>query len=108
MRRRTILAAMGLAVCAGSLVALAEQKTITQKGKAFSAATLKIKPGDEVLFKNDDDATHNVFSTSKGQEFNLKVQLPGASAAQVFSNEGVAEIQCAFHPQMKLTITVAK
>ena len=81
---------------------------VAQKGKAFSVAAITIKPGDEVVFKNDDDATHNVFSTTKGLEFNLKVQLPGSSSTQVFKTEGVAEVQCAFHPQMKLKITVAK
>jgi plastocyanin len=105
--QRAILATLGLAMAAGTIVA-ADQKVVTQKGKAFSTAELKIKVGDEVLFKNDDDATHNVFSTSKGHEFNLKVQLPGAATTQVFKSEGVAEVQCAFHPQMKLKITVSK
>jgi plastocyanin len=105
--RRAILATLGLAMAAGTIVA-ADQKTVTQKGKAFSVAAITIKPGDEVVFKNDDDATHNVFSTSKGQEFNLKVQLPGSATTQVFKVEGVAEVQCAFHPQMKLKVTVSK
>ena len=105
--RRAILATLGLAMAAGTIVA-ADSKTVTQKGKAFSVAAITIKPGDEVVFKNDDDATHNVFSTTKGLEFNLKVQLPGSSSTQVFKTEGVAEVQCAFHPQMKLKITVAK
>ena len=105
--RRAILATLGLAMAAGTIVA-ADQKTVTQKGKTFSVAAITIKPGDEVVFKNDDDATHNVFSTTKGMEFNLKVQLPGSTSSQVFKTEGVAEIQCAFHPQMKLKVTVAK
>ena len=105
--RRAIPVTLGLCLAAGTFVQ-AEQKTITQKGKTFSEAALKIKAGDEVVFKNDDDVTHNVFSASKGQEFNLKVQLPGASSTQVFKAEGEAEIQCAFHPTMKLKITIAK
>jgi plastocyanin len=105
--RRAILATLVLAVAAGTIVA-ADQKTVTQKGKAFSTPEIRVKVGDEVVFKNDDDATHNVFSTTKGQEFNLKVQLPGSTSTQVFKIEGVAEVQCAFHPQMKLKITVTK
>jgi plastocyanin len=51
--------------------------------------------------------THNLFSNSKGFEFNL-TQTPGTSESQSFKSEGVAEIRCAFHPRMKLTVTVKK
>ena len=81
---------------------------VSQKDKKFSVASLTIRPGEKVLFKNDDDIIHNVFSTSKGLEFNLSAQKPGMSAEQAFAAEGVAQVRCAFHPTMKLTITVKK
>jgi plastocyanin len=82
--------------------------TVSQKEKKFSVATLAVKPGEKVLFKNEDDIIHNVFSTSKGLEFNLSAQKPGMATEQAFAVEGVAEVRCAFHPTMKLTITVKK
>ena len=82
--------------------------SVSQKGKKFSVAALTVKPGEKVTFTNDDDFIHNVFSTSKGLEFNLSAQKPGMTAEQAFAGEGVAEVRCAFHPTMKLTITVKK
>jgi len=82
------------------------QQTVTQKNKAFSAEQITIKKGDSIVFKNDDDVTHNVFSNSKGNEFNLKAQAPGAEVPIAFKSEGVVEIRCAFHPKMKMTVTV--
>ena len=79
---------------------------VTQKGKAFQPGTLTVKAGETVSFKNDDDVTHNAFSTSKGNEFNSKVQTPGSSTDVVFKTKGTAQVKCAFHPGMSLTITV--
>jgi plastocyanin len=86
----------------------AEERVVTQKGKTFAPGTLTIKPGDKVVFKNDDEITHNVFTVSKGMEFNVKAQAPGESTEHVFATEGVAEVRCAFHPRMQLTIVVKK
>jgi plastocyanin len=81
---------------------------VLQKNKAFSVATLTIKPGDKVAFKNDDEIIHNVFSSTKGMEFNTASQRPGTVYEQTFTSEGIAEVHCAFHPRMKLMITVKK
>ena len=85
-----------------------DQHTIVQKDRTFSAATLTVKVGDSVVFKNDDNITHNVYSNSRGLEFNTKAQAPGSSNEVVMKTEGTAEVFCAFHPRMKLTITVTK
>lgn len=84
------------------------EHTITQSEKTFSQAEITVKPGDKVVFKNADQVTHNVFSTSKGNEFNLKTQAPGASSAVPFNTEGVAEVRCAIHPKMKLIVNVKR
>ena len=84
------------------------EHTITQTEKSFSQNEITIKPGDKVVFKNSDQVTHNVFSASKGYEFNLKTQPPGAAAAVPFNNEGTAEVRCAIHPKMKLIVTVKR
>jgi plastocyanin len=106
--RRLILATMTTAaVLSTTAVVHAEQHVVSQKGKTFSAATITVKPGDEVIFKNDDDITHNVFSNTSGLSFNI-TQAPGATRGQVFRTEGTAEIRCAFHSRMKLKIVVKK
>ena len=80
--------------------------TVSQKDRAFAPATVTVKAGATLVFKNDDDVTHNSFSMSKGNEFNSKAQQPGETASVTFKAPGVVEIRCAFHPKMRMTVTV--
>ncbi|HET6150760.1 MAG TPA: plastocyanin/azurin family copper-binding protein [Polyangia bacterium] len=91
-----------------SRVSAGEKHVVSQKGKSFSITELKVKVGDTVEFKNDDDVSHNVFSVSKSQPFNTKMQTPGADTAVTFTTEGTVEVRCAIHPGMKLTVQVGK
>ena len=79
-----------------------------RRARASRSPELHVKVGDVVEFKNDDDVSHNVFSVSKIQPFNTKMQTPGAEAAITFTNEGTIEVRCAIHPGMKLLVQVAK
>jgi plastocyanin len=81
---------------------------VAQKDKTFSVAIVKVVAGDTIVFKNDDQVTHNVFSASKGHEFNLKAQSPGTSASVKVSGGGNIDVRCAFHPRMKLVVSVVK
>lgn len=105
---RLPLALVALIAVCGVAAVFASGATVSQKGKTFSEETVTIKPGDEVVFKNDDTVAHNVYSNTKGMEFNLKVQNAGTQSGQVFKGEGVADVRCAFHPQMKLKVVVKK
>jgi plastocyanin len=105
--RRAVVVAVFVVSLAG-VVAARGLYTISQKDKKFSVAAMTITPGESVVFRNEDDITHNVFSSTKGHEFNLSAQKPGTSIEQAFATEGVSEVRCAFHPTMKLTITVKK
>jgi len=98
------------AVAVFLLVARAEaaEHVIVQKNKSFSVAEITIKPGDTVVFKNDDDVVHNVFSVTKGVEFNTNIQSPGQSATFTFASEGKVEVRCVMHPTMKLVVNVKK
>jgi plastocyanin len=98
--------ALILVVMSGGVRAAGHE--VEQKDKAFSVASLTIKSGDNLVFVNRDQITHNVYSTAKGNEFNLRAQAPGASASVTISGEGTIEIHCAFHPKMKLIVTVKK
>lgn len=79
---------------------------VEQKGKIFSQPTLAVKPGEKIVFKNDDAVAHNVFSGTAGFAFNLKTQAPGTQSQIAFDKEGTVEVRCAFHPTMKMTVTV--
>jgi plastocyanin len=56
---------------------------------------------------NDDTVSHNIISTSKGNEFNLGSQPPGTSTDVTFKEAGDVLVLCAIHPRMKLTVKVS-
>ena len=88
--------------------AQAADVVISQKDKAFQPAEVTIRPGDTLVFKNDDPVNHNVFSQTKGLDFVIKSQKPGESGSVTLTGEGTTEVRCAFHPAMKLQVTVRK
>ena len=102
--RRLSIAVLG-AVVAVTWVEAAAQN-VSQKGKSFEPGMVTVKVGDSITFHNDDDVTHNAFSTSKGNEFNSKVQAPGSTSSITFKAPGTVEVRCAFHPKMKLVVNV--
>ena len=86
--------------------AAAEDHVVVQKDSAFSTAELAVRRGDRVVFENRDTRTHNVFSRTPGFEFEIKAQIPGQSASVPVEATGRADVRCAIHPDMKLTLIV--
>ena len=107
-RTRVTVAALVVMMLSRAAWAAVQQHEIGQKAKTFSSSTLKVVSGDTIVFKNDDQVTHNIFSAVKGHEFNLQAQLPGTRTSVTMVGEGDVEVRCAFHPRMKLVISVAK
>lgn len=103
------LACFTIAILGGlSVGALAAANlTITQKGRVFSSENVTIKKGEALTFVNDDTVPHNIVSTSKGNEFNLGSQRPGAATDVTFKEVGDALVICAIHPRMKMTVKIA-
>ena len=102
------IAAIAIAVLAGvSVGALAAERTIGQKDRAFSEPELAINRGDTVVFVNDDNVTHNILSNSSAQPFNLGSQAPGASTPVKFDKSGEILVLCAIHPRMRMKIKVS-
>jgi plastocyanin len=84
---------------------------VDQKDKAFvvngaKITTLKVKVGDVVAFKNLDPYFHNIFSLSDTKLFDLGSFPQGQSRSVTFNKAGKVEVECAIHPQMKLTVEV--
>lgn len=97
-----------LAVVAGfSVGALAAaNQEIHQKGRVFSVENITLKKGEALTFVNDDTIPHNILSTSKGNEFNLGSQAPGAATDVTFKEAGDVQVICAIHPRMKMMVKV--
>jgi plastocyanin len=108
IKMKPIAFAVILGVIAGSVTALAAGKSITQKGKVFSESEISIKKGETVIFVNDDNITHNIFSTSSGNAFNIGAQAPGVSTPVKFANAGEVTVLCAIHPRMQMAVKVSE
>lgn len=109
---RGFAAVVGAAALLSAVVfipgARAGDRRVLQKDKAFSEQSVRIRAGDTVTFVNADSVTHNVYSVTKGCEFELQTQTPGNSTAVPFPRACTAQVQCAIHPKMKLTVDVAR
>jgi plastocyanin len=99
----TFVVFMGL-----SVGAFAANLTIAQKGRMFSSENVSVKKGETLTFLNDDSVPHNIMSASKGNEFNLGSQPPGASTDVTFKEAGEVQVICAIHPRMKMTVKVTE
>ena len=101
------LAVLVLVISAGlSAGAFAANQMIHQQGRVFGPDNISVKKGEALTFVNDDTVPHNIISTSKGNEFNLGSQPPGASTDVTFKEAGDVQVICAIHPRMKLMVKV--
>lgn len=105
MRQTAALLSLVLALAAAG-PGRAEDFTVRKANRQFDPATLTIKAGDSVTFVNDDEMTHNVYSDTAGQEFDIGPQAPGSKVSHVFTKPGEVMVRCAIHPKMKLKLEV--
>jgi plastocyanin len=76
--------------------------TVTIKNFTFEPASVTIKVGESVEFKNEDSVAHTVTGTS----FDSGEIAPGASFFQKFDTAGTEAYKCSIHPQMTGTVIV--
>jgi plastocyanin len=79
---------------------------LTQKNKAFRPHVLAVPVGSTVVFPNDDEIFHNVFSLAGPQPFDLGLYRAGASRERTFTRSGSYRVFCNIHPQMTALIIV--
>jgi plastocyanin len=104
--KKYIFVLVGVAAMTAFAAEVAREHAIVQKDREFSQTEITIKLGETLVFTNSDSVTHNVFSNSKFNSFNIKVQKPGEASTVQFKEEGVTEVRCAIHPKMKLIVNV--
>lgn len=76
------------------------------RGKALIPHVLAIPVGSTVQFPNDDPISHNLFSLSSQNAFDLGLYRRGAGKAQKFDTPGVVNVYCNVHPNMSAVIHV--
>ena len=72
------------------------------KNMKFSPATIEIKKGDTVEWKNDDITPHTATSAT----FDSASIAPEASWRHTFTEAGIFPYLCTFHPDMKAAVSV--
>jgi plastocyanin len=77
-----------------------------QRNLAFEPHVLPVPVGASILFPNDDQVAHNVFSLSRTKAFNLGSYKPGESKTVVFDKTGIVELRCDVHAEMAAYILV--
>ena len=76
------------------------------RGKALVPHVLAIPLGSTVEFPNDDPISHNLFSLSSNNAFDLGLYRRGAGKSHKFDVPGVVNVYCNVHPNMSAVIHV--
>src|SRR6266576_2599956 len=70
------------------------------RGKMVLPHVLAIPVGSTVEFPNDDPISHNLFSLSSNNAFDLGLYRRGAGKSQKFDTPGIVNVYCNVHPNM--------
>jgi plastocyanin len=84
----------------------AAQQHVAAFQKQFSTSEVKVGHNDMLIFVNQDEVVHQIFSSTDGLRFNLKRMPPGAASGVKFVNRGVAEVRCAIHRDMNMKVVI--
>lgn len=80
--------------------------TMTTRGKTLIPHVLAIPVGSTVNFPNEDPISHNLFSLSSPNQFDLGLYRAGAGKSHTFTTPGVVNVYCNVHPNMSSVIHV--
>lgn len=80
--------------------------TMTTRGKALLPHVLAVPLGSTVSFPNEDPISHNLFSLSSANSFDLGLYRTGAGKSHAFTTPGIVNVYCNVHPQMSAVIHV--
>lgn len=103
MRSRIQRAALLLLAPALPGIVQAEDHTVRIEGMQFVPATLTVKPGDRIVWRNQDLVPHTATATPA---FDSGAIAPGRSWTQAAGRPGRYDVVCRFHPGMKATVVV--
>jgi hypothetical protein len=79
---------------------------IVTRNKILIPHVLAIPVGSTVAFPNDDPISHNLFSLSSNNAFDLGLYRKGAGKTQKFDAPGIVNVYCNVHPNMSAVIHV--
>lgn len=81
---------------------------ITTRGKMLLPHVLVIPAGSAVTFPNDDPISHNLFSLTPGNQFDLGLYRTGPGKTHTFASPGVVNVYCNVHSSMSAVVHVMR
>jgi plastocyanin len=79
---------------------LSEEAIIDQRHQTFLPLVVVIRRGGRVVFTNNDDTMHQVYSFSPIKRFEFEIEKGHRSIPVVFDKTGIAAIGCNIHDNM--------
>lgn len=79
---------------------------VTTRGKALLPHIVAVPVGSTIAFPNDDPISHNLFSLSSGNAFDLGLYRKGAGKTKKFDAPGTVNVYCNVHPNMSAVVQV--
>jgi plastocyanin len=104
--RRAVLPAAAVAALLAAVAVRADDAEVTIDNFVFTPATLTVKAGTRVVWKNQDDIPHLVVSDGSPPLFRSKALDTDDSFSTVFDKPGTYHYFCGLHPHMQGTIVV--
>ncbi len=80
---------------------------VIMKKKTYLPGMISISKDDKVAFHNLDKIKHNVFSSTKGSNFDLGTYRSGKRPDVQLSQPGIVKVYCDIHPKMASFIMVS-
>lgn len=85
----------------------AKPVVMMQRGYQFAPGVLAVQTGTQVIFPNDDNDYHNVFSYSKAKRFDLgRFRKNETPPALILDKAGEVRLYCEIHQHMRGVILV--
>lgn len=78
---------------------------VTIRNVAYVPAQITLRPGDSIVWTNDDIVAHTATSRTGG--FNLQLP-PGGTSSVIMARPGIFDYTCLFHPNMRGRIIVER
>lgn len=105
MEIRKIILLIGLTALLPAPFIRAAEVSVSLKGKSFPSEAIHAKPGDTIVFRNDetDGTSHSLYSITPGYEFDLKIQKPGETKRYPIPASATSkrmEVRCAVHENL--------
>jgi plastocyanin len=80
--------------------------TMTTRSKTILPHVLAVPAGSTLTFPNEDPISHNLFSLTPSNTFDLGLYKKGTGKAHKFEAPGVVNVYCNVHPNMSAVVHV--